>query len=171
MNEGKQREPKEFMRHHQMDQYMHGENTRRRREKGVESWSEELIAENSTNLREYMDIQIRQLQELQLHWFKDNHIKTYYSQNAILKMKRISWKQHGKSDSLDTQEVYSRNVIGQKSMEWYILIAREERKANQEYCIWKNCLLRMKEKLKFFLMNKRWGCSLPRDLQNEKYEG
>lgn len=42
------------MRHYQMDQYMHYGNTRRRREKekGAENLFEELIAGNSTNLRE-----------------------------------------------------------------------------------------------------------------------
>lgn len=53
-NKEKQKEPKEFMRHYQMDQYMHYGNTRRRREKekGAENLFEELIAGNSTNLRE-----------------------------------------------------------------------------------------------------------------------
>ena len=55
----KETELKELMEHHQMDQYMHYECPRRRREKGAERPFEDLMAENILNLRKDVKLGIQ----------------------------------------------------------------------------------------------------------------
>lgn len=50
-----------------------------------------------------------------------------------------------------------KNQGGQKAMGWHIQVLIKTQSTKQEFCIWQNYLLKMKEKLRHSQINNSWG--------------
>lgn len=52
--------------------------------------------------------------------------------------------------------------------QWTYLNCWKKKSINQEFCIWQNCLSKVREKLRYSQTNKSWGSSLQVDLPWKK---